>query len=110
MRLPGSWPQSQNLSRTVAFSAPKAGKYRVFGHFLKAKDYGIHQLAINGKPAGEPIDFYNPEVQATQELLIGEYELKAGANEFSVTIVGANEKAVKTYMFGLDYLLLKPAE
>ena len=95
---------------TVAFPAPKAGKFRVFGRFLKAKDYGIHQLAINGKPAGEPVDFYNPEVQPTKELLLGEFELKAGANEFSVTIMGANEKAVKSYMFGLDYLLLKPVE
>ncbi len=95
---------------TVAFPAPKAGKYRVYGHFLQARDYGIHQLAINGKRAGDPIDFYNPEVQATKELLLGEFELKAGDNQFSVTVVGANEKADKAYMFGLDYLLLKPVE
>lgn len=95
---------------TVAFPAPKAGKYRVYGHFLQARDYGIHQLSINGKRAGEPIDFYNPEVQPTKELLLGEFDLKAGDNEFSATVVGANEKAEKSYMFGLDYLLLKPVE
>ena len=95
---------------TLAFPAPKAGKYRVFGRFLKARDYGIHQLAINGQPAGAPIDFYEPEVRPTSERLLGEFELKAGDNEFSVTVVGANEKAVKSYMFGLDYLLLKPVD
>ena len=29
-------------------SRAKAGRYRVFGRFLSARDYGIHQLAING--------------------------------------------------------------
>ena len=94
----------------LAFPVPKAGKYRVFGRFLKARDYGIHQLAINGQPAGEPIDFYEAEVRPTSERLLGEFELKAGENELSVTVVGANEKAVKSYMFGLDYLLLKPVD
>jgi hypothetical protein len=94
----------------VAFPAPKAGKYRVFGRFLKARDYGIHQLAINGQPVGGPTDFYEAEVRPTGERLLGEFELKAGDNEFSATVVGANEKAIKSYMFGLDYLLLKPAE
>jgi hypothetical protein len=95
---------------TVAFPASKAGKYRVYGRFLQARDYGIHQLAINGKHAGDPIDFYNPEVQPTKELLLGEFDLKAGDNEFTATAVGANGKAEKDYMFGLDYLLLKPVE
>jgi hypothetical protein len=94
----------------VAFPAPNRGKYRVLGHFLRARDYGIHQLAINGKNAGQPMDFYNPEVAPTKEVDLGVFDLKAGDNEFSATVVGANEKADKAYMFGLDYLMLKPAE
>ena len=94
----------------VAFTAPKAGKYHVSGRFLKARDYGIHQLAINGQKFGEPADFYNLEVRASSERDLGVFELNEGENEFSATVVGANEKAVKSYMFGLDYLLLKPAE
>jgi hypothetical protein len=94
----------------LAFPAPKAGKYRVLGHFLRARDYGIHQLAVNGEKAGPPLDFYNAEVRPTKEIDLGVFELKAGDNEFSATVTGANEKAVKAYMFGLDYLLLKPVE
>jgi len=94
----------------VAFPAPKAGKYHVFGRFLRAKDYGIHQFAINGQKAGEPIDFYNPEVKPSKEMDLGVFELKQGENEFSATVTGANEKAIKSYMLGLDYLRLKPAE
>jgi hypothetical protein len=40
---------------------------------------------------------------------LGLFDLKEGDNEFSATVIGANEKAVKAYMFGLDYLLLKAA-
>ena len=94
----------------VAFPAPKAGKYRVFGRFLKARDYGIHQLAINGRKVVAPLDFYDAEVRPTNEQLLGEFELKSADNELAITVVGANEKAIKSYMFGLDYLLLKPAE
>lgn len=99
-----------NDTLVVAFPAPKAGKYHVIGHFLSAKDYGIHQLAINGQKTGQPMDFYNPEVKPTKEIDLGIYNLKEGNNELSVTITGANDKADKAYMFGLDYLLLKPAE
>jgi hypothetical protein len=94
----------------VNFAAPKAGKYHVLGRFLRAKDYGIHQFAINGQKAGEPIDFYNPDVQPTKEKDLGVFELKQGDNEFSATVIGANDKAIKAYMLGLDYLLLKAAE
>jgi hypothetical protein len=94
----------------VAFPAPQAGKYRVLGRFLRARDYGIHQLAINGRKAGEPMDFYNPDVRPSREMELGVFDLKQGDNELSVTVVGANDKAIKSYMFGLDYLLLKPAE
>ncbi len=94
----------------LAFQAPKAGKYKVVGRFLKAIDYGIVQLAINGQKAGDPIDFFNDGVEPTGEVDLGTFELKEGDNQFSATMVGANVRAVKSYMFGLDYLLLKPAE
>jgi hypothetical protein len=38
------------------------------------------------------------------------FDLKADGNELCVKVVGANEQAIKAYMFGLDYLLLKPVE
>ena len=94
----------------VTFPAPKAGKYHVLGHFLRARDYGVHQLAINGQKAGEPMDFYNPDVKPTKEIDLGVYDLREGDNEFSATVTGANAKAVPSYMFGLDYLLLKAVE
>jgi len=94
----------------LAFDVEKAGKYRVEAQFLKAVDYGIIQLEINGRKVGDPIDFFNDGVALTGPVDLGTFEFKQGENRLTATVVGANEKAVKAYMFGLDYLLLKPAE
>ncbi|MBI5939826.1 MAG: DUF2961 domain-containing protein [Caulobacterales bacterium] len=92
----------------LGFKAPKAGVYRVIGRFLKANDYGIASFAINEQKAGEPIDFYNDKVELTDELPLGSATLKEGENQLTITITGANDKAAKAYMVGLDYLKLVP--
>jgi hypothetical protein len=92
----------------LEFNVPKEGNYKVFGRFIKAVDYGIIQLSINGQKAGEPIDFYHDGVIQTGDVPLGVFELRKGANELSAVVVGANPKAQKQYMFGLDYFLIKP--
>jgi len=106
------WHAGMKPGDTLAlvFPAPKAGQYRVMARFLRAVDYGIHQLAINGQKTGDPVDFFNAGVQPSPEIDLGVFSLKSGDNEFSATVVGANDKAVKAYMFGLDYLRLKPVD
>jgi hypothetical protein len=94
----------------VAFPVAKAGKYQVFGRFMYAKDYGIHQLAINGQKAGQPVDYYRSDVKPGKEIDLGTFDLKQGDNEFSATINGANPRAEKSYMLGLDYLRLKAVD
>ena len=49
-------------------------------------------------------DYYNPEVQPSPEMELGTFGLTAEGNELCVKVVGANDKAVRAYMFGLDYL------
>ena len=80
----------------------------VFADLTKAIDYGIVKLAIND---GEPKEFdrFNRGV-AHDKLLLGTMTLPQGVNRLTVTIAGANENAVKRYMFGLDYLQLVPAK
>jgi hypothetical protein len=98
--------QKPGDSLVLAFNAPQGGSQRVFGRFLKAKDYGIAEFAVNGEK-GKTIDFYNNEVIVTDEIELGTFDLKAGENKLSIAITGANEKADKAYMVGLDYLILK---
>jgi len=114
----GKWSNNDHLWWTgakpgdvleVGFEAPKAGKYQVAVILTKARDYGIVQLSINGQKAGDPIDLYNPEVIRTEPIPLGIFELKEGENALRVEIMGANEKAIKSYMVGLDDVVLTPA-
>lgn len=90
----------------LGFEVAAAGTYRVRAELTKANDYGIVQLAINDAPAGPALDCFHPDV--IHDLIdLGEHELGAGANTLTVTITGANDKAIKAHMFGLDYLLLE---
>ena len=92
----------------LGFTVPQGGKQRVFGRFVKGMEFGIAQLAINDVKAGEPLDFYNDVVGLTPEIEIGTFDLTAGENQMAITINGANEKAVKSYMVGLDYVRFEP--
>lgn len=92
---------------TIEMPLKKAGKYELEMAFTKAIDYGIVQLALDGEKLGGPIDFYNDGIQHTGPVSFGIVDLKAGKHVLTATIVGANEKAVKSYMFGLDYVRFK---
>ena len=85
----------------------KTGVYRLKMQLTKAIDYGIVQLYLDGKKLGGPIDLYNDGVVATGVLDMGIHKLDKGEHKLTVQITGANEKAMKSYMFGLDYLLLE---
>ncbi|NLH15401.1 MAG: DUF2961 domain-containing protein [Phycisphaerae bacterium] len=91
----------------LAVPVKEAGTYTLKANFTKAVDYGIVQLYLDGKKLGEPMDFYNDGVVPTGAMILGTRELTAGEHVFKAEIVGANDKAVKSYMFGLDYLLLE---
>ncbi len=94
----------------LSFDVPEAGPYRVVGYFAKAKDYGIQQLQINGSD-GKRLDFYDPKVVPSGPIDLGSFDLKTKDNRLTVQNVGGNPQAVKSYMFGLDCLvLLKPGE
>jgi hypothetical protein len=91
----------------LAVPVEKAGNYRLKMQLTKAVDYGIVQLYLDGKKLGGPIDLYNNGVVATGVLDMGTHELSKGRHVLRAEIVGANEKAVKSYMFGLDYVKLE---
>ena len=94
----------------LGFPVATAGKYELVMQLTKAPDYGIHQLYLDGEKLGDPIDLYHPEVIPTGVLKLGAHQLGAGDHKLLVEILGANEKAVKRYMFGLDYLKLQPVQ
>jgi len=91
----------------LALPVAKAGRYKLSAQLTRARDYAIVQLSLDGKKLGEPIDLYNPQVVATGVLDLGAHDLAAGRHTMTLEIVGANEKAVKAYMAGVDYVRLE---
>lgn len=85
----------------------KAGRYEIELVLTQARDYGVVQLSLDDEKLGEPLDLYNsPDVITTGVLSFDGRELSAGDHKLSVEIIGTNPKAVKAYMFGLDYVRL----
>ncbi len=93
----------------LAFESPAAGRYAVFGRFVKAHDYGRFKLALNDTPIDEEMDFFIPpgRVAITDEIKLGTFDLKHGRNTLTVTATGAHPEAKPEHMFGLDYLRLE---
>jgi hypothetical protein len=92
----------------LAVPVAKGGKYQLSVNLTKADDYGIVELSLDGKKVAEPLDLYNPTVVPSGPIALGVDDLKAGQHKLSVKILGANPKAKKAYMFGIDRIDLKP--
>ena len=88
----------------------KAGTYAISAAFTKAGDYGTVQLALDGKPLGEPIDLYAPlpRVLHTGDILLGTATLDAGPQTLSITVTGKNPRSTN-YLVGMDWIKLTPA-
>ncbi len=92
----------------LALPVKESGTYRVKTQLTKAIDYGIMEIYLDGKHvAGTPFDLFNRSVVATGELDWGVFDLDKGEHTLTVEIAGANDKAIKSYMFGLDYVKLE---
>lgn len=94
----------------LELNVDKAGKYEIAGVFTMARDYAQVQVILDGKPLGKVLDCYNyPDVITTGVTTIGTAELSAGAHKLTLEIKGSNPSALKSYLVGLDYLVLRPA-
>jgi hypothetical protein len=105
------WTLGKPGSRlTLAVPVKEDGRYKLIVALTKARDYGIVQLLLDGAKLGDPVDLYNPDVVPSGPLDLGVHELSKGEHKLTLEIVGANEKAIKAYMAGLDYVKLEPAK
>jgi len=99
------WRNADEQDRMIVeFSAEEAGDYEVTLGTTKARDYAIVRLTVNGETKIESLDLYNPSVVAV-DITLPICRLRQGKNTLEVTVLGANPEAVKSHMFGLDYIL-----
>ena len=82
------------------------GTYELEVVLTMARDYGIVQLLIDGESLGGPIDCYDVDVVTTGVLTLGQKKFMAGTHRLGLQIVGANPKADKGYMVGIDFVRL----
>ncbi|MCC7338283.1 MAG: dehydrogenase [Pirellulaceae bacterium] len=75
----------------------------------RARDYAIVQIELDGRPLGAPIDLYDTQVVTTGVLTLATPELTVGKHKLVFEIVGANPQAVKSYLFGLDFIRFRGA-
>lgn len=103
------WTQNKVGNKLMlGFEVQGGGRKHVVVRLTRAPDYGIVQLSVNGRKAGEPIDLYSPRVRPAPEVDLGEFDLQDGRNTLALEIVGTNERSRgERYMAGLDYILVK---
>lgn len=81
------------------------GTYNIEIVLTMARDYGIVQLLLDDEPLSEPIDCFNdPDVITTGVLTYGPRQLAKGNHKLSLQLIGANPKAAKAFMVGVDYV------
>ncbi len=114
---PGKWQDDNQLWWTGAepgdrlplqLTVKNSGRFDVIVKLTKAVDYAIVQFYVDDQKAGEPIDLFNKGVIPSGPVSLGVHNLNEGDHTLTVEIVGANEEAVKAYMFGIDQVLLEP--
>ena len=93
----------------LEFEVAAEGPQEIQATLTMARDYGIVKVSVDGEPLGEPVDCYtSPDVVTTGLLTLGARKLAAGKHKLILEITGSNPAAVKGYMVGIDYLLVKP--
>ncbi len=90
----------------LEFTTPEAGTYELSVVFTRAPDYGIVDVLINGLAAASGLDLFAGQVERTDELALGAFDLDAGAQRLTLRIRGKNEAAVDGYMVGIDRLIV----
>ncbi len=73
-----------------------------------ARDYGIVQLSIGDLQLGPPIDLFETNVITTGVLKFEDVKIDTDSSALTIQILGANPKAKKGYMLGIDYLRMTP--
>ena len=94
---------------TLALPVEAKGNYAIKAVLTKARDYGIVEISLDGKPLPDgKIDLFNtPDVINSGELDWGTHELDKGEHKLEVKSLGSNPQAQSGHMFGLDYVKLE---
>jgi D-arabinan exo alpha-(1,3)/(1,5)-arabinofuranosidase (non-reducing end) len=98
--------RSADASRaTLAFDVPQDGDYTVAAALTRGPDFGIAQLALDGRRVGGDFDGWAPAVQRADPVELGAVELAAGRHTITLTVPTKRAES-GGWNAGLDYLEL----
>ena len=96
---------------TLELPVKTTGLYDILAVLTKAHDYAVVQISLDKQILIGSLDLYHPtEVLTTKLITLGQAQLEKGPHTLTIKIITANPNATKAYMFGLDYILLKPVK
>lgn len=78
--------------------------------FTCAGDYAIVQLTLDGQPLGKSIDLFESNVVTSGVLTFQNVSVDSGPHKLGIQIAGANAKAKKAFMVGIDFVKLEPSK
>jgi WD40 repeat protein/serine/threonine protein kinase len=93
---------------TLEVDVAQTGKYHLDIYFTKAPDYGILEVAVDGKPVGNRFDGFYGRVVPSGRIDFGHVQLSQGKHQIRFKVVDKNT-ASNNYHLGIDCLELKPA-
>ena len=93
---------------TFPLDVEDGGSYGIRAQFVNGPDFGVVQVAVDGRPLGQPIDLYAPALQLARPVTLGALALSEGKHTFTLTVTGKND-ASSNYRAGIDLLILDSA-
>jgi WD40 repeat protein len=90
-------------------TVPETTRYALTVSLTRAWDYGMVQLAIDGKKVGKVFDGFRPGIVPPTRVDYGTVQLREGSHRFRFTAVDKNPKSGNFYL-GIDCLTLKPVK
>jgi hypothetical protein len=97
----------------VGFDAPAGGRRTLVLRFTRSTDYAIVRVSLNGKIIDDALDLYAPQV-GTLERSYRLVEVKGGANQLEIEILGSNREAhplgaaSELLQVGVDFVAIRP--
>ena len=105
------WMDGKDGERiTLNFPVSETKKYSVAYNLTQARDYGIVKIWIDDSDDVQTIDCFSPTLTTTGKRKHGTVLLEKGNHRLNIQIAGHHPEAIPRRMFGLDYLVLEPAE
>lgn len=99
-------PTSEGETIEIPFTVEAAGKYDLTLVFTHSWDYGIYEVAVDGKVLQPPLDLYSPTITLKKHDFSG-LTLEAGKHTLRFRNVGISSES-SGYFLGLDAILATP--